>query len=281
MTTKIEKEIKNLDLKNVSLEKIEQFFSENIIGHSRPTINCNFEGLFRARIVNNISEQELLKTKCIWYPDWVEIDENNHQYNRCSDKGQNFFYCSNYLEATIKELNPKHNDLIIVGVFSLINPKTKITSQFAGIETLKKNPNYSSLLENFKFENSTDKEIEEFIASKFQEKFLKKDSYKYKVSIAFSNILLKNDYISCIIYPSVASNLEYANFGIKPNIIDSYFTCSKLYMYKVKKMENIITIIPEKYAHRIIPDYQNSKNSTVEWKNNNLEEKLRFIKYVL
>ena len=46
-------------------------------------------------------------------------------------------------------------------------------------------------------------------------------------------------------------------------------------------MENIITIIPEKYAHRIIPDYQNSKNSTVEWKNNNLEEKLRFIKYVL
>jgi hypothetical protein len=30
---------------------------------------------------------------------------------------------------------------------------------------------------------------------------------------------MKNDNISCIIYPSVVSNLEYANYGIKVNIV--------------------------------------------------------------
>ena len=281
MRNQIEKEISQFDLKTESVEKIEQFFSEKILGHTRPTTDNNFEGLFRARIITNTSEEELQKTKCIWYPNWAEINEKNHQFNRCSDKGQNFFYGSNYLGATIKELNPSHNDLIIVGIFSLLNPEIKLTSQYAGIETLKKNPNYNSLLENFEFEISEDKFIEEFIASKFQEKISKNESYKYKLSIAFSNILLKNDDISCLVYPSVASNLEYANYGIKPNYIDSYFACKSIYMYKVEKIKNEITIIPEKYADRIIFDRQNPKNSTIEWKANSEEDKLLVKKYGL
>lgn len=280
MTTLIEKEIEKFDLKTESVEKIEEFFSENILGHTRPQTDNQLEGLFRARIITNTSEQELLKTKCIWYPNWAEIDESSHQFNRCSDKGQNFFYGSNYLGATIKELNPKHNDLIIVGIFTLINPETKLTSQYAGIETLKKNPNYNSLIENFEFKDTNDKEIEEFIASKFQEKISNEESYKYKLSIAFSNILLKNDKFSCIIYPSVASNLEYANYGIKPIVIDSFFVCQNLYMYKVEKNKNEIIIIPEKYA-LIIQDNHNSKNSTIEWKINSEEEKLLIKKYDL
>ena len=281
MKTKVETEIAKFDLRTEAIEKIEEFLSKNILGHTRPTIDNQFEGLFRARIITNTNEQELLTTKCIWYPDWTEIDESNHQFNRCSDKGQNFFYGSNYLGATIKELNPKHKDLVIVGIFSSINPESKLTSQYAGIETLKKNPNYNSLLENFEFENSNDKVIEEFIASKFQEKISKKESYKYKLSIAFSNILLKNDNIGCVVYPSVASNLEYANYGIKPNFIDSFFACKSLYMYKVEKNENEITLIPEKYAHKIIFNRQSPKNSTIEWKKNTKEEKQLIKKYGL
>ncbi len=281
MTIQVEKEIEKFDLKTDSVEKIELFFSENILGHSRPTTDNQFEGLFRARIVTNTKEGELLKTKCIWYPNWAEIDESYHQFNRCSDKGQNFFYGSNCLGATIKELDPEHNDLVIVGFFSLINPETKLTTQYAGIETLKKNPNDNSLIEDFEFENDSDKAIEEFIATKFQEKISKKESYKYKLSIAFSNILLKNDNISCIIYPSVASNFEYANYGIKPNVIDSFFACKELYMYRVERNKNEIIIIPEKYAYKVIHDNRNSKNSTIEWKANSNEEKLLIKKYGL
>jgi hypothetical protein len=281
MTTEVEKEIAKFNLKIESVAKIEQFLSETILGHTRPKTDNHFEGLFRARIVTNISEQELLKTKCIWYPNWSEIDENKHQFNRCSDKGQNFFYGSNYLGTTIKELDPKHNDLIIVGIFDQINPETKLTSQYAGIETLKKNPNYNSLLEDFEFENINDKVIEQFIASKFQEKISKAESYKYKLSIAFSNILLKNDDINCIIYPSVASNLEYANYGIKPDFFDSFFICKSLYMFRVAKNNKEIIIIPEKYAQNIIHDYYDSKNSTIEWKLNSEEDKLLIKKYSL
>lgn len=281
MTSQVEKEIAKFDLKTKSVEEIEKFFSEKILGHSRVTTDNQFEGLFRARIITNTSEKELEQTKCIWYPNWAEIDESKHQFNRCSDKGQNFFYGSNYLGATIKELDPKHNDLIIVGIFTLINPKTKLTSQYAGIETLKTNPNYNSLLKDFEFKNLNDKVIEKFIASKFQERISKNESYKYKLSIAFSNILLKNSNISCIIYPSVASNLEYANYGIKPEYIDSFFACKSLYMYRVEKNETEITIIPEKYAHKIIHNNQNSKNSKIEWKENSEEEKLLVKKYGL
>jgi hypothetical protein len=281
MINQVEKEIEKFDLKTESVEKIEKFFSENILGHSRITTDNQFEGLFRARIVTNIKEEELLKTKCIWYPNWSEIDESYHQFNRCSDKGQNFFYGSNYLGATIKELDPKHNDLVIVGIFTLINPETKLTTQYAGIETLKKNPNHNSLIKEFEFQNASDKAIEEFIASKFQDKISKEESYKYKLSIAFSNILLKNDNISCIVYPSVASNLEYANYGIKPNVIDAFFACKELYMYRVERNNNDIIIIPEKYAYKVMPDNQNPKNSTIEWKANSKEEKLFIKKYGL
>jgi hypothetical protein len=281
MTMQVEKEIAKFDLEIESVEEIEKFFSEKILGHSRVTTDNQFEGLFRARIVTNTSEKELEKTKCIWYPNWAEIDESKHQFNRCSDKGQNFFYGSNYLGATIKELDPKNSDLIIVGIFTLINPEKRLTSQYAGIETLKRNPNYNSLLENFEFENHNDKMIEEFIASKFQEKISKNESYKYKLSIAFSNILLKNNNIGCLIYPSVASNLEYANYGIKPEYIDSFFTCKSLYMYRVKRNKTEIIITPEKYAHKIIHDNENPKNSKIEWKENNEEEKLLIKKYGL
>jgi hypothetical protein len=281
MTTEVEKEISKFNLKTELVEKIEQFLSETILGHTRPKTDNHFEGLFRARIVTNISEQELLKTKCIWYPNWSEIDENKHQFNRCSDKGQNFFYGSNYLGTTIKELDPKHKDLIIVGIFDQLNPETKLTSQYVGIETLKKNPNYNSLLEDFEFENINDKVIEQFIASKFQEKISKDESYKYKLSIAFSNILLKNDDINCIIYPSVASNLEYANYGIKPDFFDLFFICKSIYMYRVAKNNKEIIIIPEKYAQNIIHDCYDSKNSTIEWKLNSEEDKLLIKKYSL
>jgi hypothetical protein len=281
MTNQVEKEIAKFDLKTESVQKIEKFFSEQILGHSRFTTDNQFEGLFRARIVTNVNEEELSKTKCIWYPDWNEIDKSSHQFNRCSDKGQNFFYGSNYLGATIRELDPKHNDLVIVGLFSLINTDTKLTTQYAGIETLKKNPNYNSLIKEFEFKKNNDKEIEEFIATKFQEKISKEESYKYKLSIAFSNILLKNDNINCIIYPSVASNLEYANYGIKPNAIDTFFTCKELFMYKVERNENEIIIIPENYAHKIITNEQNSKNSIIKWKANSKEEKLLTKKYGL
>jgi hypothetical protein len=274
MTTQIEKEISKFDLKNDSVEKIEQFFSKNILGHSRP-ITDNYVGLYRARKITNTSEEELLTTECIWYRDWNKTDESNHQFNRCSDKGQNLFYGSNDLEAVIKEVNPKDKDIVIVGEFVFINTKTTIKAQYAGIEILKKKPNTKSLLDTFEFDNVNDKIIDEYIGSNFKEKVSDLETYKYKPSIAFTNILLKGDDINCLVYPSVASNLEFANYAIKPEFIDLNMYCKNVYIFSVKRDKTQIEIIPQKYDELISRKANDSKNSKINWKTFSELEKIK------
>ena len=46
------KEIAKFDLKNVSIDEIEQFISKSILGHSRPTMEIATT-FFRARIIND------------------------------------------------------------------------------------------------------------------------------------------------------------------------------------------------------------------------------------
>jgi hypothetical protein len=281
MTRKLKDKLANLDFRHSSVEEIEKIFSKEILGHTRPTINISPDGLFRARIITNTKEDDLQTTKSIWYPNFSEIDQKYHQLNRCSDIGQNFFYSSNYLEAVIKELNPKNGDLIIIGRFHKKFPETKIRSQYAGIEALKTNPKENSELKGYKYISENDKIIEEYVSSKFQDKVAEGEEYKYKPSIAFSNILLKNECIDCLIYPSVASVLKSVNYGIKANFVDKFLYCQSTYIYTIKKSGNEFELIPNKYGKRIVFDKKDAKNSIIEWKENKASEKQQTIKYCL
>lgn len=281
MNNTIEKELSEFDFQNNSVEEIEKFFSEKILGHNRPTINISPEGLFRARIITNTDFKDLTTVKSIWYPDFNEIDKKFHRLNRCSDIGKNFFYSSNYLEATIKELNPNNDDLIMIGIFHKKFWDIKIRSQYAGIETLKKNPARNSELNTYKYVNKTDELIEKFISSKFQERIENGQEYKYKASIAFSNILLKNDGIDCIIYPSVASNLEFENYGIKAKFVDEHLYCDKVYVYRVIKNSTEFELIPIRFGNRVLIDKITPKNSVIEWEENSDSDRNKTIKYYL
>jgi len=279
MALEIIRQLQEIDLKTASINEIEKLFSEGILGHSRPNIDISPEGLFRARIVTGESVEDLPTTKSIWYPNFAEIDKNYHRYNRCSNKGQNFFYSSNFLGTTIKELNPKDNDLVLIGIFHLKNGDIKIRSQFAGIEALRDNPNHKNSLENYQYSSEQDKLIEKFISEKFQERILETEDYKYKTSIAFSNILLKNDGLNCIIYPSVASNLEFVNYAIKPNFVDDFLICKSTYLYRIKRTTTEFELIPEQYGDRIILNNNDPKNSKIEWLENTESDKEKIRKY--
>jgi hypothetical protein len=272
------KEIAKFDLKNVSIDEIEQFISKSILGHSRPTMEIATT-FFRARIINDSKEEDLQTVKCIYYPDWSEINPKQYRFGRCNDKGQNFFYASNYLGTTIKELNPKHNDLVLIGVFEKKHEDIKIPCQFAGIETLKLNSHRNSLIKDYVYANNSDVLTEEFMASKFKEKILPQNDFQYKLTIAFTNILLKNDNIGGLIYPSVASEFEYANYGIKVNYVDHLLYCKSIYMYRIKKSDTEYKLIPEKYGVNIMHNPSINKASIIEWKVNSEEEKERVIKY--
>lgn len=268
MNDTIDKELSEFDFENNSIEEIEKFFSKKILGHSRSTVNISPDGLFRARIITNTEMEELTTVKSIWYPDFNAIDKKYHRLNRCSDIGQNFFYSSNYLGATIKELNPNNDDLVMIGVFHKKFEDIKIRSQYAGIEALRKNPDRNSELNKYEYTNKTDELIEKFISSKFQERIKNGQEYKYKASIAFSNILLKNDGIDCIIYPSVASNLEFENYGIKAKFVDKHLYCDKVYIYRVIKNSTEFELVPVRYGKRVLVDKVIPKNSVIEWEEN-------------
>ena len=156
-----------------------------------------------------------------------------------------------------------------------------MSSQYVGIEALKKNPKENLELKYYKYKSENDKKIEEYISSKFQDKVAKGEEYKYKPSIAFSNILLKNDGIDCLIYPSVASDLESVNYGIKANFVDEFLYCQSIYIYTIKKRRNEFKLIPNKYGKRIVFDEKDAKNSKIEWEENTESEKKQTIKYYL
>lgn len=281
MSCRLRKILQRIDLEKATIEEIEELFSKNILGHNRPSINISPEGLFRARIVTGKDMKDLATTKSIWYPDFSEIDEQHHRFGRCSTKGQNFFYASNYLGTTIYELNPMDSDLVLVGIFHKQNPQTKIRSQFAGIEALRHSPEHNSMLADYKYPSKKDKLIERFISRNFQTQVADYETHKYKPSIAFSNILLKNEGINCIIYPSVASNLKYVNYGIKPNFVDNHLFCRSAYIYEIRKGSEEFELVPLRYGNRIFPDPKSLKDSRIEWVENNSEEKKSTITYSL
>lgn len=253
----------NLDYTTLSINEIEEKISDSILTHNRPNVNMQFSGLFRVRRINDVEDKDLKLTNSIWYPDWNMIPENYQSMGRCNDKGQNFFYASNYLEASIAELNPNENDIFLIGIFNQKNSESKITTQFAGIETISKSGEIKSLI-NYKFKSEFDRIIEKEFSRKFQEKVEKDNTDKYKVTIAITNILLKNQDFGCLIYPSVASNLKYLNFGIKPDFIDNFFYCRDIFRYKVIKENNQFFLTPFMYG-KIEHVVDNCKMSKVNW----------------
>lgn len=268
------KQLLDIDYEDLEVRDLINIYSQSISLHNRPMCrDLSSEGLFRARIINNTKDDELERAKCIWYPDWSEINEEYQTYNRCSDKGENFFYASNSLEATIREMNPNDGDRLLVGIFNRTNPRVVIPSQFAGIERLKKMQYFDRILSNYEYHQDSDKKFEEWITSFFTREISSGEENYYKPSIAFSKILLANENIKCLIYPSVASDYKMVNFGIKPDFVDENLRCRGAYIYRVAKSENYLRIKPEKYSKSVMEDRSNPKNSLFEWENNSLEER--------
>lgn len=265
------------DLDVVTISELERFFSNEILGHNRPTIKLWFDRLFRVRNVTSEKLENLSSTSSIWYPEWNTINQDYHTFNRCSDKGQNFFYCSNSLEATIKETNPNDNDLLLIGIFGMKHSDVPAQTQFAGIDSIKKNGHHK-LLKKHIFPTEYDELLEKEISKIFREIISKSDENRYKLSIAFSNILLKNEEINCLTYPSVAANLEFENHGLKPEFVDEHMYCEQTYLYRVEKSDTEIILTAEKYGVISI-NRENPKVSSIKWINNNMQREKIQLKY--
>ncbi|MRT91535.1 hypothetical protein [Ancylomarina sp. 16SWW S1-10-2] len=273
------KPLLEIDYKNIDIEDLIEIFSQSILGHTRPLFrDFSSKAFFRARKINGVKDDELEKTKSIWYPDWSEIKPEHYTYNRCSNKGENFFYASNSIEATVREMNLVDGDRLLIGIFKPNNSNVIIPSQFAGIEKIKKAETFERILSNHKYRSVKDMEFEEWIASFFEKKVSLGDECFYKTCIAFSKILLSSEDTKCLIYPSVASNSQFVNFGIKPDFVDEFLWCDQAFIYNVLVEDNLLSLIPEKYSSSEVNFDSHPKNWNLNWKENTQMIKLNGVK---
>jgi hypothetical protein len=265
------------------LTEIEEFYSEYILGHTRPLTQLNqFEGLFRSR---QISERELTKIKSveeIWYKDQSKLDSACWTSGRCHDFGENFFYGSNDLETTIREINPTNGSYVLIGEFQLKENAKFPKCQFAGIETLRHNKMWKHLLKDYEYVSPRDREIEAFISEEFHKRVEAHDKDRYKFTIAFSKILLKNAIIDAIVYTSVASNLDLLNYGFKAEYVDKSLFCSGIWIYRIERDDKEIRLYPLSYGN-IIQNLGNPRKSEISFFSDKIPNEMKdeIIKYGL
>ena len=93
----------------------------------------------------------------------------------------------------------------------------------------------------------------------FKEKVEKDYEDYYKISIAISNILLKNQDINCLKYPSVANNNKMYNYGIKPEFVDKYLFCKDVYVFRVNILSNKLVLTPICHSSNLSPNGEELK----------------------
>lgn len=106
---------------------------------------------------------------------------------------------------------------------------------------IKSNPDVRKSFENqIQFANNLDEkdiqfynEFLIFISEEFARKTEKNDDYK--ISVAYTNLILEHPKVKGVMFPSVQTNYLGANLVIPPSTVDKYFTpkvCSTQILYK-------------------------------------------------
>lgn len=260
----------NSELKELS--ELKEYYGNYFLLHTRPMISSSPEVLFRARVIDKKEymdcQKEFPNVSSIWYREWKNVPKKEWDYNRCSTKGQNFFYASNSLEvATVESVKP-NSEFLLIGEFKLIVGE-KIRCQLINVETLKEIKGFE-LLNEFNFGMGNNKVIEEKISKCFTVNIEKLNSNVtkfdyYKDTISISDILLKGPIQDAIIYPSVKSKKNFLNYGIKPQFVDANMFCANIYLYRIIWSDNRITLLPRKYGE-INREFSLAKEWPIVWK---------------
>jgi hypothetical protein len=250
----IKKEISgfdNLNLKELSIEEIKEKIHDIILGHLRITYSINPEGLTRGR--KNINNQIFTNKDELWYPNWDKIEKEKHQLNRCSDLGEKILYTSSETDTIICELQLEKGEFFTIVDFVPKSEKLNAIVQVIGINELSKsqekfkklfNEHFSKLKTDAPKEYEKNILIDNFLSTQFQIKVAPYESWKYKLTIAISQILLSNPETDGLLYPSISSNSKGANIVLKPEIVDKNLRIVRAGLFQVvdKTKEEGLTV---------------------------------------
>jgi len=244
-------EFRSLNLKDLSIEQIKSKIHNIILGHLRKTYKVNPEGLTRGR--KNINNQIFSSKDDLWYPNWDIIPKKDQKLNRCNDLGEKMFYVSTETDTVICELQLEKGDIFTIADFFPKTSNLNAIVQAIGINELSKSQEkckklfqdyYSKLKIDAPNEYDKNILIDNFLSEQFQIIVNQHEDWKYKLTIAISQILLSNPDTDGLLYPSISSNTKGANLILKPKIVDEKLIIGRAGMFQVvdKTKEEGITV---------------------------------------
>lgn len=239
----INKEInrfKSLDIIGLSIDEIKTEIHNVILGHLRITYLINPLGLVRGR--KNINRKLFFNKKDLWYPNWDEIPKELHCLNRCNDAGEKMLYTATETDTTICELQLNKGDIFTIAHFYPKREKLDAKVQVIGIKELSRsqtkyeklfNEHYLKLKKDAPAEYEKNILVDNFLSEHFQIKVCSNETWKYKITIAISQILLSNTNTVGLIYPSISTNAKGANIILKPDFVDSNLIIGQAGVFEV------------------------------------------------
>lgn len=193
------------------------------------------------------------------------------------------YYVSTETDTVICELQLEKGDIFTIADFYSKTPNLSALVQTIGINELSKSQEkYKRLFQEYYLKlkidapNEYDKNIliDNFLSEQFQIIVNQHEDWKYKLTIAISQILLSNPDADGLLYPSISYNTKGANLILKPKIVDERLIIGRAGMFQVvdKTKEEGITV------RLILVPSENTTNELVNiiWRTPNDEEFLDF-----
>jgi hypothetical protein len=222
----------HLDLKITRYNKVYKVISDIFTDIICQIIFCPITPIFRARKNHTTSFTKI--NQLIFPKPYLQ-----KKYGRLTKPHNPILYASSTVDIAVFEIQPEINDIVTIIQFELDSQYRNLQTYEIGVRDkfFHNVPHVLERHDDFKYSQDY-KQIVERIESFFIEQFsvVIKDNehYKYKITAAISEILfLNNDFAECLIYPSVASNLEGLNVGIKSEIFSTKYKPKSVAEFKI------------------------------------------------
>ena len=195
----------------------------------------------------------------------ISVVKKNNRFNRANTPETNIFYGSENIDTLLKEIRPKPNKLVTVGLWKPKNVNKKLISYPISHSDLAIEVSASVQKANQAFEaniKDTNPLLLRYLRHYFKllgREYTKKISHhhEYLISALFSEDILKLRYhnkvgatfkFDCIIYPSVGNEYKTRNLAILPEVLDQDFELVKAIEFVIDEQFydlNCISLDPE------------------------------------
>lgn len=228
--------IEAFNLRTVSIKELEDELKSLLKGFKIIVPKLNSEiYLYRGRICDkpkNLSD--------IIYPPSNSI----RCYGRANDIGEQLFYAANSRNVAFYELSAKVGDHIAIGTWKsttrMILNHVGFTAECKDVlNSDRKLESIYKFVTNMNNFGELNNYLHSYLASKFTTIVNTGEEWKYKISIAISNIFLTGDIINGLMYPTLAMLGNADNVVLKPAYFLKYMEFVSVEYAEITKKEGM------------------------------------------